>query len=230
MLKVENLEVTGWEAAIRGMRNPKNSWNKSDTMIVDVPDTPRLDYSGNVVEVIPAHKQVVMRYEDENWNGIGANDLDLMKKLVKAGTDHSKFMRMINVTMDITAPIYWISEHDTYKVGTTRNSCSFMHRGVSKEFSIEDFSFNSNNEKLLIETIIPYLNDLRSTYLETKDEAVFESIRQLLPSGYNQRYTWQANYQVCRNIYKSRCNHRLKEWKDFCESLRNLPYSELITM
>lgn len=213
MLHIDNVEVFGWEAAIRGMRNPMNSWNKSD--------------SGNV---ILNQEDVLFGYPANIEYQVGQNDLKLMKSLVKSGTDHSKFMRMINVTMDITAPLYWISEHDTYKVGTTRNSCSFMHKGVSKEFSIEDFSFNSNNEKLIVETIIPYLNNLRSTYLETKDETVFESIRQLLPSGYNQRYTWQANYQVCRNIYKSRCNHRLKEWKDFCESLRNLPYSELITM
>lgn len=160
---------------------------------------------------------------------IGENDLKLAQSLIRAGTDHSKFMRMINVIMDITAPLYWISEHDTYKVGTTRNSCSFMHKGVNKQFELEDFSFNNNNEKLLIETIIPYLNDLRDNYLKTRNESVFESIRQLLPSGYNQRYTWQANYQVCRNIYKSRRNHRLKEWKDYCKILESLPYSELIT-
>ena len=137
---------------------------------------------------------------------------------------------MIDVTLDITAPLYWISEHDTYKVGTVRNSCSFMHKGVSKPFEISDFSINDNSQQLLIEYIIPTLNRLRDVYIETKDDKIFESIRQILPSGYNQRYTWQANYQVCRNIYKSRQNHKLKEWKDFCNFLETLPYSELITM
>lgn len=203
MIKVENIEVNGWEAVIRGMRNPLNSWSKSDSIF-------NAGFGSNSTI-------------------LGEDDLKLMKSLVKAGTDHSKFMRMITVTMDITAPLYWISEHDTYKVGTTRNSCSFMHKGVNKQFKLEDFSFNNNNEKLLIETIIPYLNDLRDNYLKTRNESVFESIRQLLPSGYNQRYTWQANYQVCRNIYKSRRNHRLKEWKDYCKILESLPYSELIT-
>ena len=204
MIKVENIEVFGWESATRGMRNPMNSWEKSDSYW-DFPEYPDIFVIGN-------------------------NDLKLMQSLVKSGTDHSKFMRMINVTMDIIAPLYWISEHDTYKVGTVRNSCSFMHKGVSKPFEISDFSINDNSQQLLIEHIIPTLNRLRDVYIETKDDKIFESIRQILPSGYNQRYTWQANYQVCRSIYKSRQNHKLKEWKDFCNFLETLPYSELITM
>lgn len=212
MIKIENIDVYGWEAAIRGMRNPMNSWDKSDSGLVKN----RLKLNGGTE--YPYHFE------------IGPNDLKLMQSLVKAGTDHSKFMRMINVTMDITAPLYWISEHDTYKVGTVRNSCSFMHKGVSKPFEISDFSINDNSQQLLIEYIIPTLNRLRDVYIETKDDKIFESIRQILPSGYNQRYTWQANYQVCRNIYKSRRNHKLKEWKDFCNFLETLPYSELITM
>lgn len=204
MIKVENIEVSGWEAAIRGMRNPMNSWYKSDSIF-------NAGFGSDSTI-------------------LGEDDLKLMQSLVKAGTDHSKFMRMINVTMDITAPLYWISEHDTYKVGTVRNSCSFMHKGVSKPFEISDFSINDNSQQLLIEYTIPTLNRLRDVYIETKDDKIFESIRQILPSGYNQRYTWQANYQVCRNIYKSRRNHKLKEWKDFCNFLETLPYSELITM
>lgn len=229
MLKVENFEVTGWEAAIRGMRNPKNSWNKSDTMIVDVPDTPRLDYSGNVVEVIPAHKQVVIRYEDKKWDGIGEKDIRLMTTLCNAGADHRKFMRMIIVYLDITAPLYWVSEHDTYKVGTVRNSCSFMHKGLSKPFDISDFSYNDKNKVIIEQSIIPELNRLRAEYMETKDPYIFEAIRQILPSGYNIRYTWMANYEVLHNIYHARKNHRLQEWRDFCKFIETLPYSELIT-
>ena len=204
MIKVEDIEVFGWESAIRGTRNPMNSWDKSDSIF-------NAGFGSNSTI-------------------LGENDLKLMQSLVKAGTDHSKFMRMINVTMDITAPLYWISEHDTYKVGTVRNSCSFMHKGVSKPFEISDFSINDNSQQLLVEYVIPTLNRLRDVYIETKDDKIFESIRQILPSGYNQRYTWQANYQVCRNIYKSRRNHKLKEWKDFCNFLETLPYSQLITM
>lgn len=212
MIKIENTEVMGFEAAIRGMRNPMNSWALSDSSFEDsVPD-----YAMDTAVTFPCLK-------------IGDNDLKLMKNLVNAGTDHRKFMRMITVTCDIIAPLYWIAEHDTYKVGTVRNSCSFMHKGVSKPFTIDDFSVNNESELLIVNSIIPYLNELRAKYLETKDEKVFEAIRQVLPSGYNQRYTWQANYEVCRNIYKSRHNHRLKEWRDFCEFLKRLPYSELIT-
>lgn len=210
MLKIENTEVTGWEAAIRGMRNPMNSWEKSDSNRDGCTRTP-------------------LCYKSKDYT-VGPKDLDLMKSLIQAGADHSKFMRMISVTMDITAPLYWIAEHDTYKIGTTRNSCSFMHKGVSKQFDIEDFSVNGDSEQLIVKAIIPYLNELRNKYLETKDKKVFEAIRQILPSGYNQRYTWQANYQVCRNIYNSRHNHRLQEWIDFCEILKKLPYSELITL
>ena len=196
MIKVENIDVYGFGHAIRGMRNPMNSWGKSDSEFgIEVEeDTYNQNYITNVI------------------NDIGPNDLKLMQSLVKAGTDHSKFMRMINVTMDITAPLYWISEHDTYKVGTVRNSCSFMHKGVSKPFEISDFSINDNSQQLLVEYVIPTLNRLRDVYIETKDDKIFESIRQILPSGYNQRYTWQANYQVCRNIYKSRKNHKLPHW------------------
>lgn len=209
MIKIENEEVYGWEAAVRGMRNPMNSWALSDSSFEDyVPD-----YAMDTAVSFPCLK-------------IGDNDLKLMKNLANAGTDHRKFMRMITVTCDIIAPLYWIAEHDTYKVGTVRNSCSFMHKGVSKPFTIDDFSVNNESELLIVNSIIPYLNELRDKYLETKNEKVFEAIRQVLPSGYNQRYTWQANYEVLRNMYHARKNHRLKEWRDFCAWIETLPYAK----
>lgn len=258
MLKIEHTEVVGWEHAIRGMRNPKNSWNKSDTMIVDVPDTPRLDYSGNVVEVIPAHKQVVIRYEDKKWAGIGEKDIRLMTTLCNAGTDHRKFMRMITVYLDITAPLYYWKEFDTYKVGTVANSCSTMHKIADKEFTLEDFSHEhlksfdwdlsmNNSVDLCIDEsrlhdgsvlyspfgilnlTIKSLNTCRKKYLETKDKKYWWQMIQLLPSSYNQKRTVMLNYEVLANMYKSRRNHKLDEWHTFCEWIESLPYSELIT-
>lgn len=200
MIKIEKTNVSGWEAAIRGMRNPLNSWDKSDSY----------DENGNIVEV-------------------GEKDLTLMKKLVKAGTDHSKFMRMINVTIDITAPLYWWAEYDTYKVGTVRNSCSKMHTIMNKELTIDDFSFDFN--RIDVDTItwcITRLNELRKKYLETNDKRYWYIFIQLLPEGFNQKATVQLNYQVLRNIYHSRKNHKLYEWRDFCDWIGTLPYSELI--
>lgn len=234
MLKIENFEVTGWEAALRGMRNPKNSWNKSDTMIVDVPDTPRLDYSGNVVEVIPAHKQVVIRYEDKKWEGIGEKDIRLMTTLCNAGTDHRKFMRMIAVYLDITAPLYWWKEFDTYKVGTVANSCSTMHKIADKEFTLEDFSCEHLQNSWLahLKETIRLLNDARDAYnwcnTDAKKEWWWQMI-QLLPSSYNQKRTVMLNYEVLANMYKSRRNHKLDEWHTFCDWIEKLPYSEVIT-
>lgn len=234
MLKIENFEVTGWEAALRGMRNPKNSWNKSDTMIVDVPDTPRLDYSGNVVEVIPAHKQVVIRYEDKKWDGIGEKDIRLMTTLCNAGTDHRKFMRMIIVYLDITAPLYYWKEFDTYKVGTVANSCSTMHKIADKEFTLEDFSCEHLQNSWLahLKETIRLLNEARDAYnwcnTDAKKEWWWQMI-QLLPSSYNQRRTVMLNYEVLANMYKSRRNHKLDEWHTFCDWIEKLPYSELIT-
>lgn len=216
MIKLKNTDVYGFEAAIRGMRNPWNSWDKSDSVILPT----------------------------ENIIDVGKNDLALMKKLVSAGTDHSKFIRMINVTCDITAPMYWWKEFDTYKVGTVRNSCSTMHTITNKEFELDDFShehlIDTDREihsKLLrlipvttvLESVICELNYNREKYLETKDELYWWQIIQLLPSSYNQRATVQLNYAVLQNIYHSRKNHRLDEWKDFCRWIESLPYSELIT-
>lgn len=200
MIKIENVDISGFEAAIRGMRNPMNSWDKSDSAFT---------------------------YVD-----IGQNDLELMRSLVKAGADHSKFMRMINVTLDITAPLYWWKEFDTYKVGTVRNSCSTMHKIHSKEFTLDDFSHEHllecgfNNSLIYV---IQCLNSWREKYLETKDKKYWWQIIQLLPSSYNQRATVQLNYEVLRNMYHSRKNHKLDEWKEFCEWIEALPYSELIT-
>lgn len=220
MIKLENTEVYGWEAAIRGMRNPLNSWSKSDSKFLRDPDS-------GCWGSCPCEN-----IGDCECCFIGEADLALVKKLVKAGSDHSKFMRMINVTVDITAPMYWVAEHDTYKVSTVRNSCSFMHKGVSEPFKLDDFSIDESEFVNVDETwdsMILALNTLREEYLKTKDDGVFYQLRQLLPQGYNVRYTWQANYQVLRNIYHSRKNHRLKEWRDFCGWIETLPYSELIT-
>lgn len=203
MIKIENVDVFGFEAAIRGMRNPLNSWDNSDSR--------------------------------KSWDGkffIGGNDLDLMKKLIAAGSDHSKFMRMINVTLDITAPLYWWKEFDTYKVSTVRNSCSTMHKIHEKEFTLDDFSHEhllecGFNNCLLY--VIQCLNDWRERYLETKDKCFWWQMIQLLPSSYNQRATVQLNYVVLRNMYHSRKNHKLDEWHDFCHWIESLPYSELIT-
>lgn len=231
MLKIENAEVMGWEAAIRGMRNPKNSWNRSDTVIVDVPDTPRLDYSGNVVEIIPAHKQVVMRYEDENWNGIGENDIRLMTTLRNAGTDHRKFMRMITVYLDITAPLYFYKEFDTYKVGTVANSCSTMHKISAKEFTLDDFSHEHLGMQSLrvLKDTIKVMNDFREEFIRDHEKDNWWQMIQLLPSSYNQKRTVMLNYEVLANMYKSRRNHKLDEWHTFCDWIEGLPYSELIT-
>lgn len=208
MIKIENVDVSGWEAAIRGMRNPMNSWEKSDSNWV----APR------TVNFLPTCYVV------------GSKDLDLMKRLANAGTDHRKFLRMINVTMDIIAPTYWWAEFDTYKVSTVRNSCSFMHKGTSRPFYISDFSCcagdidNTEQVATTWQIVLTTLNELREKYIETKDKTVFQEIRNLLPSGYMQRSTVQLNYEVLLNMYKSRKNHRLQEWRDFCDWIETLPY------
>lgn len=207
MIKIENEDIYGWETAIRGMRNPLNSWDKSDSHYVEK--------------------------EGSCWDGcyfIGENDYGLMKRLVKAGSDHSKFMRMITVTLDITAPLYWWKEFDTYKVGTVRNSCSTMHKIHAKKFEASDFSWeNVSDDTMNIEMILGRLNYARKMYLETKDKKYWYSMIQILPSSYNQRATVQVNYAVLSNMYHSRKNHKLDEWHILCEWIEKLPYSELIT-
>lgn len=237
MLKTENAEVIGWEHAIRGMRNPKNSWEKSDS---------------NWRYVAPAQREnhILASYSDDSEFWIGPNDADLMNRLRNAGTDHRKFMRMITVYLDITAPLYWWKEFDTYKVGTVANSCSTMHKIADKEFTLADFSCEHLDREPYhrnwIESVIvdeditsphkvwmtPFdvlrctiemLNAYRENYLETKDKQDWWQLIQLLPSSYNQRRTVMLNYEVLANIYKSRRNHKLDEWHTFCDWIESLP-------
>lgn len=209
MIKIENIHTCNWEAAIRGMRNPMNSWDKSDSKC------------------------------DGDTYILGPNDLKLAKQLVTAGSDHGKFLRMIIFSCDIVAPMYWWKEMDTYKVGTVRNSCSTMHKITEKEFTVEDFSVEHLDHFSItqLKYIIGRLNANRSEYLlwDPKDETALSKkdywwqLIQLLPSSYNQRATWTANYEVLRNIYHARKNHKLDEWHKFCDMIEELPYSELIT-
>ena len=224
MIKIEHTEVYGWEAAIRGMRNPMNSWDKSDSRFS------LLDDCGDCTHCN-------LRFDECNEQQIGQNDLSLMTKLRDAGTDHRKFMRMITVYLDITAPLYWWKEFDTYKVGTVANSCSTMHKIHEKEFTWDDFSFENIPEKFdwflnegnFLYDLLFALNDARENYIKTKDKKYWWQMIQLLPSSYNQRRTVMLNYEVLANIYKSRKNHKLDEWVDFCKWIETLPYSELIT-
>lgn len=251
MLKIENTEVMGWEATIRGMRNPMNSWKKSDSHSDGCSRTP-------------------LCYKSKYYT-VGPNDLDLMTRLRNAGTDHRKFMRMITVYLDITAPLYWWKEFDTYKVGTVANSCSTMHKIAAKEFTLDDFScehlFGSDDmlpydkrddiskdraltaidvdgatcyytPRGLLQMICNALNYERERYLvalKTEEETglpakdIWWQLIQLLPSSYNQRRTVMLNYEVLANIYKSRRNHKLDEWHTFCDWIEQLPYGELIT-
>lgn len=228
MIKLENTEVFGWEAAIRGMRNPMNSWDKSDSEYKTRCTDP--GSNGQIWCDNCGYDACSPDWADAEYI-IGDNDLKLMKNLVKAGSDHSKFMRMINVTVDITAPLYWWKEFDTYKVGTVRNSCSTMHKIHAKDFEKSDFSFENIPADVDDGSyIIGRLNYARKMYLETKDKNYWYAMIQMLPSSYNQRATWQANYAVLRNIYHARKNHKLDEWHDFCRWVECLPYSELITM
>ena len=224
MLKLENTGVFGWEATIRGMRNPMNSWNKSDSGWGFVPS-----------QTCPTCDRYECGYI------IGENDLKLMKSLSKAGNDHSKFLRMINVTVDITAPLYWWKEFDTYKVGTVANSCSTMHKIHEKEFTIDDFSHehlivsdNVNHIDMVawLQEQIDVLNEWRRTFLDVKNSDVSsESAKrywwqmiQLLPSSYNQKRTVQLNYQVLKSMYFARKDHKLDEWHILCDWMLTLPY------
>lgn len=212
MIKLENYEVLGWEHAIRGMRNPMDSHDRSDSkLLIKVYQNPDAEeYPSNIFD-------------------IGSNDLDLMMRLRNAGTDHRKFMRMITVYVDIIAPLYWWKEFDTYKVGTVANSCSTMHKIHAKEFTLEDFSCEHMYSHKLMFEIIKELNKYRDLYNKEKHKAYWWEMIQLLPSSYNQKRTIKFNYEVLANIYKSRKTHKLDEWRDFCVWIENLPYSEIIT-
>lgn len=213
MLTIENAETFGWEAAIRGMRSPKNSWDKSDSC-----------------------------WSSTNENGtdkplyiIGENDLKLMHTLAAAGQDHGKFLRMIHVQLDVTAPLYWHKEADQYKVGTVTDSCSTMHKIHAKEFDVNDFShehveeltgddYNTSYDFLL--RTVDILNYYRKKFLETGDKVYWWQLIQLLPSSFNQRRTWDLNYAVLRNIYHARRNHKLDEWHTLCDWIETLPYAK----
>lgn len=201
MLKIERTNTYGWEEAIRGMRNPLNSWDKSDTAFWCYP-----------TEGVQ-HK-------------IGENDLALMKRLSKAGDDHAKFLRMITVTCDITAPLYWWKEYDTYKVGTVANSCSTMHTIHTKEFQLADFSWEQLEPLALgsLEETIKVMNIYREKYIHDKDKRWWYQMIQLLPTSYEQKRTVQLNYQVLKNMYHSRKNHKLSEWHTLCDWIEKLPY------
>ena len=239
MLKIENVEVMGWEHAIRGMRNPMNSWEKSDSEF-EVIDDPTHDGSDGFIRV--AGDGITGDY-------IGPNDKKLMMTLRNAGTDHRKFMRMIAVYLDITAPLYWWKEFDTYKVGTVADSCSTMHTIHKREFTRDDFSSEhvmcicekdtpvvyhpSGNTALapidVLDITIAMLNKARDLYLQTKDKQYWWQMIQLLPSSYNQKRTVMCNYEVLCNMYKSRRTHKLDCWHTLCDWMETLPYSELIT-
>ena len=248
MVKFENTEVVGWEAAIRGMRNPMNSWEKSDSHY-ECHEYDKLSDDEHTTYLVDKYIP-------------GPNDLDLMIRLRNSGTDHRKFMRMIVVYVDILAPLYWWKEFDTYKVSTVANSCSTMHKIHEKEFTVDDFStehlfgeedmlefgqrtdidkdialaaINVDGErcyftpKSYIQMTCNILNRYRKKFIETKDKKFWWQMIQLLPSSYNQRRTVMFNYEVLANIYKSRKNHKLDEWREFCTWIESLPYSELIT-
>ena len=236
MLKIENTEVLGWEHAIRGMRNPMNSWEKSDSCYCLGPVCPD-DATLNLCKYeCPYYKTDSCENAYCAPFTVGPNDHTLMMKLRNAGTDHRKFMRMITVYVDITAPLYWWKEFDTYKVGTVANSCSTMHKIHEKEFTLEDFSTEHlypEVREAFENTIIKYLNEARKTYNFLSDtpgkKDVWWQMIQVLPSSYNQKRTVMLNYEVLANIYKSRRNHKLDEWHTFCDWIESLPYSELIT-
>ncbi len=265
MINVDNIETSGWAAAFRGMRNPMNSWDKSDSFFGII----GVDYFDEMVkeiinEILPYDSNRDEKYDemfdyqyDEmlkhyNKNGIldypnisecvvdvallGPADLKLAQRLILSGTDDSKFMRMINVSMDIEAPLYWWKEMDTYKVGTVANSCSTMHKLASTPITRECFSFDNDLPESdewfeHFNALVKTCERLRQHYLETKDSNYWRALIQLLPSSWNQKRTWTANYQVLRNIYFARRNHKLQEWKDFCKMIEELPWGkELITI
>ena len=239
MIKIENVETFGWEAAIRGMRNPKNSWAKSDSH-----KCPCADWDGDCPMVMNDNEPAKGCDPDKYHFCVGENDFHLMQVLANSGPDDGKFLRMIHVQLDVTAPLYWWKEADQYKVGTVTDSCSTMHKIHAKEFELDDFSHEhiinsvgmgaqeievriSPMQALL--TTIECMNSYRKLYLETKDKKYWWQMIQLLPSSYNQRRTWDLNYAVLRNIYHGRRNHKLDEWRELCAWIETLPYSELIT-
>ena len=223
MIDISKVEVVGWESAIRGLRNPLNSWGKSDSALC----------KRNIDDCSVATPYYCPKAGDfdEDFYCIGENDFDLMKRLANAGTDHAKYRRMITVYADILAPLYWWKEYDTYKVGTVANSCSTMHKIQSKEFTINDFSHDQmcHNGKCMLKDIINVLNKNRELFIYSNNKQNWWNMIQLLPSSYNQKRTVMLNYEVLANMYHSRRSHKLDEWREFCKWVESLPYSELIT-
>ena len=263
MISFEHVLVEGWQAAIRGMRNPMNSWTKSDSLfsnpwdydLYEDKNTFRNICDGWVDDVkneeLITHTMPTLSTFSSSEAFLGKNDIDLMKRLASAGSVHAKYRRMINVTMDITAPLYWWKEFDTYKVGTVSNSCSTMHKIHAKKFTLEDFSYEhliplnaGNLEDVptipidkgylkapldILKMQIDMLNVCRERYLKTKDKMYWWQMIQLLPSSYNQRRTVKMNYEVLSSIYKYRKDHKLDEWHGLCKLIRVLPLSVIIT-
>ena len=238
MIKIEKTDIHGWEAAIRGARNSFNSWDNSDSAACyfcrDNDTNPGFCDDGLY------DKTIVLSNPDGSCFEIGPNDQKLMKKLAKAGPSHAKYRRFITVTMDVTGPLYWWKEMDTYKVGTVGNSCSTMHTIADKEFELEDFSCEHlisdepiptrvYSAKDMMEATVANLNLFRRLYLDTKDKKYWWQMIQLLPSSYNQKRTLLVNYEVLANIYHQRKEHKLDEWRTFCEWIKGLPMSEIIT-
>ena len=223
MIRVENIEVWGFEHAIRGLRNPMNSWSKSDSHRCEWQLSEECDICGK----LDADNTGICE-SDREFYCIGKNDLDLMKRLFKAGTEHRKYLRQIFVSMDITAPLYWWKEFDTYKVGTVANSCSTMHKIAAKEFTVDDFSHEHLFSLGTLRMVIDDLNDNRAMYLSTKNKDYWWQMIQLLPSSYNQRRTVTMNYENVFTIIKQRSGHKLDEWNEFIEILKTLPYVEMI--
>lgn len=248
MIKIENASTAGLEPAVRGMRNPMNSWERSDSQVCKCGD----GFEDCCIEVHGDCPRGDEDYFKEDVFCIGKDDFELMQRLAKAGTDHRKYMRMIVVYADITAPLYWWKEADQYKVGTATNSCSTMHKIHADEFNLADFSHEHLiadveeagyeilvdgeqctdifvTPKSMLMLTVGCLNNYRKKFLETKDKKWWRQMIQLLPSSYNQRRTIMLNYEVLANIYHARKNHKLDEWRQFCKWIESLPYSEIIT-
>lgn len=241
MIKIENESIVGLEPAIRGMRNPMNSWDKSDSCECNV------SLNGEDCPMVCGNdcKSPVLCNDGEFGYCVGENDYDLMKRLAYSGSDHAKYRRMIVIYADVTAPLYWWKEYDTYKVGTVANSCSTMHKIHAKDFDLSDFSIEHLSKCSIgcMNLTISYLNYWRNLYVnggihydedkrydfEPRSKYCWWQMIELLPTAYNQRRTVMLNYEVLANMYHSRKNHKLDEWREFCEWIKSLPYSELIT-
>ena len=255
MIRIENIEVNGFNAAFRGLRNPMNSWDKSDSYF-GISSEPYNDFDYEVSAAYVSKKYPILEEHSRDWEAhweeynnwlldtgvlkrdsetgaiqyayIGPNDMELAQRMIKAGDDEGKFMRMIHIQMDITAPLYLLKEFDTYKIGTVANSCSTMHKIHTKEFTLDDFSMEHLDieEIIVLHHTINALNLNRTKFNETKDKKYWWQMIQLLPSSYNQKRTVDFNYQTARHMYFARRNHKLDEWHTFTDKLLELPYGK----